>query len=256
MDTLQALTLGLVQGITEWLPISSSGHLAITHKLLNIAPSAAFDVTLHFGTLLAVAVIYWSDFWEMIKAAIRLDTKSPSGKMAVNLIIATIPAAVLGYLFSDFFEGLFSNLLAIGIALIITGAFLFLASMAKGRNEVGRKEALIIGIAQAASIIPGISRSGATMSAGMLSGVDKNKAVQFSFLISFPITLGASVYELKKSGLLELDPLPMVSGVIAAFIAGYLSIKLLINLVRQSKLQYFAYYCIIAGLLVIAFLSG
>jgi undecaprenyl-diphosphatase len=166
MDILQALLLGLVQGITEWLPISSSGHLAITHKLMNIPPSAAFDVTLHFGTLLAVAAIFWRDFWEMIKATIKLDAKSPSGKMAINLIIATIPAAVAGYLFSDFFEGLFSSMLVIGIALVITGAFLFLASMAKGRNEVGIKQAIIIGFAQAISIIPGISRSGSTMSAG------------------------------------------------------------------------------------------
>ena len=256
MDILQALILGLVQGITEWLPISSSGHLAITHKLMNIAPSAAFDVTLHFGTLLAVAVIYWRDFWEMIKATIRLDAKSPSGKMAINIVIATIPAAVLGYLFSDFFESLFSNFMAIGIALIITSAFLFFASMAKGRNEVGIKEAIIIGLAQAASIIPGLSRSGSTMSAGMLSGVDKNKAVQFSFLISFPITLGASLYELKKSGLLELDPMPTIAGISAAFIAGYLSIKLLVRLVKQSKLQYFAYYCFLLGLLVIALLGG
>ena len=256
MDIIQALILGTIQGITEWLPISSSGHLAITHKLLNIGSSAAFDVTLHFGTLLAVLAIYYRDFWEMIKAAFRLDAKSPAGKMAVNLVIATIPAALAGYLFSDFFESLFSNFLAIGAALIITGILLLAASMARGRNEVGIKEAIIIGCAQAVSIIPGISRSGSTMSAGMLSGVDKNKAVQFSFLLSFPITLGASVYELKKSGLLELDPMPTILGIGAAFITGYLSIKLLVAAVKQSKLQYFAYYCIIVGVLVAIFLSG
>lgn len=254
MDIIQALILGTIQGITEWLPISSSGHLAITHKLIGIDASAAFDVTLHFGTLLAVAAIYYRDFLEMIKATIRLNFKSPAGKMAVNLVIATIPAAVIGYLFNDFFESLFSSMLIVGIALLLTGALLLLASMTRGRNEVGIKEAVIIGFAQVASIVPGISRSGSTMSAGMLSGVDKNKALQFSFLMSFPITLGAAIFELKDSGLLDLDFMPTIIGITAAFITGYLSIKLLVTVVKQSKLQYFAYYCFAAGLLVILFL--
>lgn len=256
MNITEAIILGTIQGITEWLPISSSGHLAITHKILNIKSSPAFDVALHLGTLLAITAIYWRDLIEMIKATLRLDTKSPAGKTTIHLVVATIPAAVIGYLFNDYFETLFENIPLIGAALIATGILLLLASKTRGRNEIGLKEAVVIGLAQAASIIPGISRSGSTISAGMLSGVEKNKALQFSFLMSLPITLGASIFELKDAGLLEINPTNTVIGITTAFIAGYLSIKLLINMIKESKLQYFAYYCLTAGIITILFLSS
>lgn len=253
MDLLQSLFLGIVQGITEWLPISSSGHLVIFHELLGIAPMPAFDVALHAGTLLSVLAVFYRDFLEMAGAAIRFDHKSPGGRNFVYITIATIPGAVIGYAFNDFFEGLFESLLTVGTALLVTASLLYLASRTKGNKGINIKNSLVIGIAQAAAIVPGISRSGATISAGMLSGVEKNKAANFSFLLSVPITFGAALFELQDASLMELAPDATLTGIAAAFIAGYLSIKLLLKLVRESKLQYFAYYCLLVGTACIAY---
>ncbi|NYZ75600.1 undecaprenyl-diphosphate phosphatase [Candidatus Micrarchaeota archaeon] len=252
MELLQALLLGLVQGITEWLPVSSSAHLVITRQLLGIAASAAFDVALHAGTLLAVIAVFWKEFLEMLQAVIRLDFKSHAGKTALLIVLATIPAAVVGVLFNDFFESLFSNLAAVGTALLFTAILLYAASKTSGQKEVGSKQAAVIGIAQAAAIAPGISRSGATIAAGMLAGVDKNKAARFSFLLSVPITLGAALFEIRKASLLELDPLATMAGIAVAAAVGYASIKLLLKLVKESKLQWFAYYCWLVGVACVA----
>ncbi len=256
MELTHALLLGIVQGITEWLPVSSSGHLALIHKMLGIAASPAFDVTLHAGTLLAVLAAFRKEYTEMLKAALRLDWKSPPGKTLLWIILATIPGATAGYLFRDFFESLFNSTQAIGTGLLITAALLYAASKTRGTKDIGTKEAIIIGLAQVLSIAPGISRSGSTLSAGMLSGADRNKAARFSLLLSAPIVLGASVFELTKASLLELQPIPTITGIAITFIAGYISIEVLLKLVKESKLQYFAYYCALLGIICITYLAN
>ena len=256
MELGYALILGIIQGITEWLPVSSSAHLALAHKMLGIGASPAFDVALHAGTLLAVLLAFRKEYTLMLKALLRLDCKSPAGKTLTLIILATIPGAVAGYLFKDVFESLFSNTAAIGIALIITAALLYAASKTKGVKDVTTKEAAIIGLAQAISIAPGISRSGSTIAAAMLSGVERNKAAMFSLLLSVPIILGAAVYELRKASLLELEPMPTLIGITASFIVGYASIRVLLKFVKESKLQYFAYYCAILGIICITFLAN
>ncbi|HII39506.1 TPA: undecaprenyl-diphosphate phosphatase [Candidatus Micrarchaeota archaeon] len=253
MELLHALILGAVQGITEWLPISSSVHLAITHQLLGITASPAFDVALHTGTILAVTVFFQKELLEMTRAALKLDFKSPQGNTVALLVIATIPAAVAGVLFNDLFESLFSNFAAIGTALIITAMLLYAASKKTGVKEVGRRQAAIIGFAQAAAIAPGISRSGSTIAAAMLAGVDREKAARFSFLLAIPITIGAAAFEARKANLLQLEPTSTLAGIAVAAIAGWLSISILLKLVKEAKLQWFAYYCWIAGLACVVY---
>lgn len=252
MELFHALLLGLVQGITEWLPVSSSAHLIIARELLGITASPAFDVALHAGTLLAVTIVFWKDFLEMASAALRLDFKSHAGKTALLIVLATIPAAVAGVLFNDFFESLFSNLAAVGTALVFTAILLYSASKTDGKIDVGKKQAAVIGFAQVAAIAPGISRSGATISAAMLAGVEKSKAAAFSFMLSVPITLGAALFEIRKASLLELDPTATILGIAVAALFGYASIRLLLKLVKESKLQWFAYYCWFVGLACVA----
>ncbi|MEW5955770.1 MAG: undecaprenyl-diphosphate phosphatase [Candidatus Micrarchaeota archaeon] len=252
MELFPALVLGLVQGITEWLPVSSSGHLVITRELLGIAASPAFDVALHAGTLIAVLAVFWKEFLEMFRALLRLDFNCHAGKTIALIVLATIPAAVVGVLFNDFFESLFSNLAAVGTALVFTAILLYAASKTSGNKEVGKKQAALIGVAQAVAIAPGISRSGATIAAGMLAGVDKLKAARFSFLLSVPITLGASLFEMRKASLLELEPAATVLGIAVAAAVGFASIKLLLKLVKESRLQWFAYYCWLVGLACVA----
>jgi len=252
MDTVYALLLGIIQGITEWLPVSSSGHLAIAHKIMGTPPSPAFDIALHAGTLLSVAAVFWRDLLEMLKAAARRSWKSPAGKTLVMIAIATAPGALLGLLFNDYIENLFSSVLFIGAALLVTAALLYIASGKKGTKDIGKREAAIIGIAQAAALAPGISRSGATISAAMIYGVEKNKAAYFSILLSVPITLGAAAFELRKASLIELQPEATLVGIATSAVVGYVSIKILMKAVRNAKLQYFAYYCLLAGASCIA----
>jgi len=249
MDTAYALLLGIIQGITEWLPISSTAHLAIANRFLGIDQSSgtAFDIALHAGTLLSVVAVFWKDLLEMVKAAIRLDGKSPAGKTLILLVIATVPGALAGILFNNYIEGLFDSILLIGAALIINSVILYAASAGRGIKQIGKREAAITGLVQAAALIPGISRSGSTISAAMISGVERNKAAYFSLLMSIPITFGAAVFELRKAALIELQPAPTVAGIAAAAAVGYVSIKVLLRIVRESKLQYFAYYCLLAG---------
>jgi len=240
-DYLQALALAIIQGITEWLPISSSGHLALIQHLFGISPPLFFDIALHFGTLLSVVVYFWKD---ILGLARQLNT-------VILLIIATLPTAIIGLLMKDFFASFYSNLIMVGIALLISGSLLFLTRYAKPGRSLNPKLAFIIGIIQGCAVAPGISRSGSTISAGMLLGLDKNDAARFSFILSIPAILGATLLEGKDIALDSIDLGPTILGVAVAAFVGYLSIGFLLNLIRRGNFSLFSYYCFALGTLII-----
>jgi len=251
MDILDAIILGLIQGITEWLPVSSSGHLALAQYFFGINASIAFDIVLHLGTLLAVVAYYRRDIQSLVKGMLARNPKSL--RFAFLILIAAIPTAIIGLLLKDFFESMFASPVSLAIALAITGIFLILASRPKaGASEPSGKSALIIGVAQGIAVAPGISRSGATIGTALLLGIDKEEAARFSFLAGIVPILGAAVLEGRHAVDAGIDVLPALAGFATAAIAGYLSIGFLLRLLKESRFQWFGYYCLILSATVLA----
>ena len=267
MDILQAIIIGLVQGLTEFLPVSSSAHLIFIQQALglNNVP-LAFDVLLHVGTLVAVFMYFYSDIIQMIEGFfyslidlregkfLQEIKRDPYKKLAWLTIIATIPVGVVGILFNDIVEELFSGLTIPAFLLLITGCLLYISQrMNSGRIDVQNltvKEALIMGCGQAIAVLPGLSRSGTTIAAGLFAGLDKEFAAKFSFILSIPAILGAAVVQLKdlSGGSIEIGA--CIAGFIVAVISGYFAISFLLKLVRERSLDIFAYYCWIVGIIV------
>lgn len=270
MNILQAIILGLVQGATEFIPVSSSGHLVLLPWLLGWpAPGLVFDTMVHWGTLVAILAYFWRDWWVMITAwlrgLLRWDWRDPNARLAWLLVIGSIPAAVLGLLFEDWFESLFGEPAWVSFFLLVTAAILLLSEWLsrskQSRNLAGLRwpDALIIGLGQAVAIAPGISRSGATMSAGLLCGLDRPAAARFSFLLATPAILGAGVLQLVKltSAPDPLAQLPiLVAGFLTALLTGYAAIWGLLRYLQRGKLTIFAIYCLWVGAscLVVAWL--
>ena len=263
--------IGIVQGLTEFLPVSSSAHLVFMHELTGFAPNLAFDTILHMGSLVAVVVYFWNDIVQMLrsffsslmdiprrqfKKGIREDQFK---KLAWFILIGTIPAGLAGVFFKDFFESLFSDITAVAFFLIITGFLLWGSERISKRteNKSGLKEmtvknSLIMGTAQAFAIAPGISRSGATISAGLFLGMERELAARFSFLLSIPAILGAALVQVKDISYgIDVNTGAFTAGFIAAAISGYLAIKLMLKLIKERSLLVFAYYCWIVGALVL-----
>lgn len=270
MTLLQAIVLGILQGATEFIPVSSSGHLVLLPWLLNWPkPGLAFDAILHWGTVLAVLVVFWRDLYGLLLAGLKsLRTRSladPEARIAWWIVIGTIPAAIIGYLFQDFFETLFGAPVAAAGFLLVTGLILSISERLGKRTreaeEMSWLDALLVGLAQAAAIAPGISRSGATIAAGLLRGVKRAAAARFSFLLVVPAILGAgilSLLDLADAGsLVEQWPL-LASGFLAAAISGYLCIRFLLSYLRRGKLYIFAVYVWLFGAasLVVALVRG
>jgi len=253
VDLVSALFLGTVQGLTEWLPISSSGHLVIVQQIMKMNVPLIFDVMLHFGTLLAVIIFFWKDILKVLKSFFTLDFKSKEGKLIKFIIVGTIPVALIGLIFYDIIESFFSNLLTVGVALIITGIILLLTKKSRGKKELKLFDSILIGIAQAFALIPGISRSGATISTGLFKGIDKETVFKFSFLLSIPAIIGANLLELIKNPITETDALPLFVCVFTSAIMGYLSLKLLYRVLKKGKFYYFSFYCFILGILVLVY---
>lgn len=271
MDIIQAIIIGIAQGLTEFLPVSSSAHLVFVPQLLGTESSLAFDTVLHIGTLVAVVTFYWKDIIHMLKAFFSSLMDLTRGqfhdklqedqykKLAWLVIIGTIPAGIVGILFKDFFEGLFTNIPVVGFFLLITGVLLYTSEMAsrkisnkKNIKEFSIKNSLIIGIAQACAIAPGISRSGATISAGLFLGMDRKLAARYSFLLSIPAILGAALVQIKDiASVVDVSTAAAIAGFIAAAITGYLAIKIVIKLISERDLLIFSYYCWIVGALAL-----
>lgn len=250
---IEAVIFGVIQGLTEWLPMSSSGHLAIAKEFFGWRPPVIFFVLLHVGTLVVIVAFFRRDIVEVLKALVRRNLRSEEGKLGVCVIVGSVPTAVIGYIFQDLFESFFDNLLVVGAALLATGFLLFFSEQREGDKALGFLDSLLVGIAQGTAIIPGISRSGATISIGLLRRVDKETAFRFSFLLSIPAVLGATI---AKSGDLNLlighgDVIAVVVGVVTSMVVGYLSLKVLRKVVMKKRFHWFALYCWAAGALVI-----
>jgi undecaprenyl-diphosphatase len=253
MNIFQAIFLGVVQGLTEFLPVSSSGHLVLLQKILGInEPTLAFDTCLHIGTLVAVMFFFWKDIFAILK--------KPFQKLTWLLIAATIPTAVIGFAFKDFFEQAFSSGKTLGIEFIATGLILFFAEkISIGRKDVREAsyfDAIFIGILQGVAILPAVSRSGLTISGSLFRDFNKDFAARFSFLLSIPAILGAALLQTKDllhsgSGIGNISMSALTLGTLASAVVGYLSIGFMISLLKKGKMRYFSYYVFIIGGLVI-----
>jgi len=254
MDLIQILILAIIQGITEWLPISSSGHLVIVQQYLGLKEvPLIFDVSLHVGTLCVVVVSFRKDIIAIAKALYKRDFESEEGKLALYIALGSIPTALIGFFFHDFFQFLFNCTLAVGAALIITGFILYSSKLRKDGRELNYWDSLLIGVAQGVAIAPGISRSGITLSTGFLRKVKKEVIFRYSFLLSIPAVIGATAMESKDLVVGELNAVALLFGVVVSMVVGYLSLKLLLKIVLKEKFHLFAYYCWIAGLITIIF---
>ena len=268
--TFSITILGFIQGISEFLPISSSGHLAVLQQLFNIKEGNLFFAEmLHFGTLLSIFVIYRKRIGRLIVEFINFfvegfknktwQIKNTYQKMAFMILLSAVPAAVMGLLFEDFFESLYSNFIVIGICFIFTGILLYLVdhipSGHKGPKTMKFQDAFFAGIMQALAIMPGISRSGSTISGLLFAKVDRKLATEFAFLMSIPPILGASlmgiIKAVKDPAIAVVVDFNLIIGVVASFIVGIIAITTMIKLLRDKKLYYFSYYLIPLGILTI-----
>ena len=265
IDWFEALILGVVQGATEYLPVSSSGHLVIFQHLFGLEePALLFDIILHVGTLVAVLWYYRKDVGDLIRQSLvairglmRGDSWSevqktyPSFRLAWLILLGTIPTAFIGFMFQDTFEGLFASLGTVGYMLWITGLILLIAHFSpQGNRRVGEmrpSDALLIGFVQGLAIAPGISRSGATIAIALILGIEKETAARYSFLLSVPSIIGALILRIGDAGSSVGVGVASV-GFLAALVTGYLCLALLVQLVKRGKLAWFAPYCFAAGL--------
>jgi undecaprenyl-diphosphatase len=255
---LEILILAIIQGVTEWLPISSSGHLVIAQEYLGLSLPVLFDVVLHLGSLVVVLGVFWRDVLKVLKAVARLDFGSQDGKMGLYIVFGSIATAVIGFVFRDLFEGLFSNLYAVGLAFVATGCFYSLL-YAFRRNKYQDKplnavDAVAIGVAQGVALIPGVSRSGSTITTGLLLKVDKEVALRFSFLLFIPAVIGAAVLSVVDSGgdfAAVVDPVSLLIGLIVTVLVGYVALRLLLRIVMKGRLYLFAFYCWVVGFAVL-----
>jgi len=251
LTLIDILILAVVQGITEWLPISSSGHLVIAQKYLGLTLPLIFTVMLHVGTLFVVLAVFWSDIIKIVKALVRLDFKTDEGKLALFIAVGSVPTALIGFFFHDILESFFYNLLVVGMALLITGFVLFVSERRKNNRELNYLDSLLIGVAQGVAIIPGISRSGVTIATGLLRKVKKETAFKYSFLLSIPAVIGATIMESRDLVIGNVDAVAMFLGAIISMIVGYISLKFLQKIVMKEKFHLFAYYCWIVGLITV-----
>jgi len=248
MKIIQALILGIVQGITEFLPVSSSGHLALLQNFFGEV-NVGFDVILHLATLLAVLVFFFKDIIDLIKGFFTFSWKDERFRTVIYLLLATLPIAFIGYYTKDIIYNIFSNLYVVSLGFFISGMFLFTASFSKKKKKLNLKNSFVIGIVQALAIIPGISRSGSTVSAGILQGVDRKKAIRFSFLLAIPAMIGANILNFTDINVIELWP--FIIGSIAAFIFGLFAIFIFVKWLNLTRFRYFAYYCWLLALLTL-----
>ena len=260
METIEAILLGIIQGLTEFLPVSSSGHLELGKAILgdNSIPeeSLLFTVVLHFATALSTIVVFRKDVWEIISGLFQFKWNGET-RFSLKIIISMIPATLIGLFFEERLEAFFGgDIRFVGFMLLITAALLYFADKAKDtQKKVSYPNAFIVGVSQAVAMLPGISRSGATISTSVLLGVDKTKAARFSFLMVVPLIFGKMAKDI-MSGELSLESgnaFAMGAGFIAAFIAGLIACTWMIQLVKKSKLTYFALYCAIVGLIAIGY---
>lgn len=253
--TLKYLVLGLVQGLTEFLPVSSSGHLVIFQHFLHLPESIAFDTVVHLATALAVIIYFRKDIIDLFNPKANPQNR----KLLWFLVVGTFFTGIIGVTFKDFFESLFSSLASVGFFLLLTGVVILLGEW-KGKGVRGLKEmrvwdAVLIGLAQGAAIAPGLSRSGTTISASLGLNLNRQLAARFSFLLSVPAILGAGLLQSRaiiKAGTLGIGIWPLLVGFLAAFVSGWFAIRLFMGIIQRTSLRGFAYYCLLVGAIVTA----
>lgn len=260
MDWIEALILGLLQGLTEYLPVSSSGHLAIGSALFGIEgeENLAFTIVVHVATVLSTLVILWKEIDWIFKGLFKWQMNDET-RYVINIIISMIPVGIVGVFFKDEVEAVFgSGLLVVGCCLLLTAALLTFSYYYKPapKPNISRRDAFIIGLAQACAVLPGLSRSGSTIATGLLLGNDKARLAQFSFLMVIPPILGEALLSSIKLAQGEavtgdIPALSLLVGFLAAFVSGCLACKWMINIVKKGKLIYFAIYCAVVGLVTI-----
>lgn len=260
MNSLEAVVLGIIQGLTEFLPVSSSGHLELTKAILGDSSvpeeSLAFTVVLHFATALSTVVIFRKEVLDIFKGLFQFKWNEET-QFSLKIIVSMIPAVFVGLFFEEEIASLFGGqIMLVGFMLFITAVLLLLADRAKDTTKnVSFLNALIVGISQAIAILPGISRSGATISTSVLLGIDRTKAARFSFLMVVPLIVGKMLKDVAggEFQLSSSEALPLIIGFVAAFVSGLLACKWMIALVKKSKLTYFAIYCAVVGAIAVIY---
>ena len=263
MDWIQALILGVVQGLTEYLPVSSSGHLTILSTFFGIegADNLEFTIAVHVATVLSTLVILWKEIDWILMGLFKFKMNDET-KYALNILISMIPVGIVGVFFKDKVEEAFgAGLLIVGVMLLVTSVLLIFSYYAKPRQKehISLWDAFVIGVAQACAVLPGLSRSGSTIATGLMLGDKKEKLAQFSFLMVIPSIIGEALLDILKAVGGEeslggnVDMFPLVIGFIAAFLSGCFACKLMINLVKKGKLLYFGIYCAIIGIIVLTY---
>ena len=259
---MQTIILGLIQGFSEWLPISSTAHLRIAEHFLGLAATPLLNVTLHIGTLFVVVFYFRQDVKNMLVALVHLDFKSESGSLIPLIIVATIPTGIIGLLYAEYLGDTYQTLLIMGITFLFGATILYSSKTGKENSvTVTLKMALIMGTAQGLASFPGLSRSGITISTALLLGLRRDKAFKFSFLLSIPAIIGdlsvEAVMQRGQFALQTIPPLNLLSGIVIAMVAGYIAIRLVSNLVRSKKFHYFAFYTWLLGIaLIVLALNG
>ncbi len=258
MNYINVFFLSIIQGITEFLPVSSSGHLVIAQHILGWSQdNVLLDVILHLGTAVSIAIVFWKDIVALLKGLISPDPLQKKSAASYTGLIAlgTIPAVLAGLFLKDFFEKMFLNPRAAGLLFFITALFLF-ASLRKAKtpSQLNVVTVLIIGLAQALAILPGVSRSGTTIATALILGIERKEAGRFSFLLGLPVILGAAFLELNNISVATISPALLVLGFVTSLLIGLLALKLLLGFVRRGRLFYFGFYLIALGLACLLFL--
>jgi len=255
-DLIKTIILGIIQGLTEWLPISSTGHLKLTEQFLDLKVPILFDVILHIGTLIVILFFFRKDIKHILSAFARFDFKTEDGKLIPLIIVGTIPTALIGLIFGKQIESTFQTTLPIATAFIICGLILYSTKARKEKaDNISYLAAIIIGVAQGIAIIPGISRSGATIAAALLLGIKREKAFKFSFLLSIPAIIGAlglTLYtQFEELIAVGLGWTEIFAGVTVTMLVGYFALKILWKILLKEKFHFFAFYCWLLGVILI-----
>jgi undecaprenyl-diphosphatase len=262
IEVFKAVVIGVVQALTEFLPVSSSGHMVITKSLLNIEEvGITIEVMTHFATALAVFVYLRRRIVEILTAVLgrigarsMTDAQAKDFRLFLLVILGSVPAAAVGLAIREQVGGLFQDVTATSVMLMVTGVFVFVSGrLARQRASLGIRQALVIGVAQAFAIVPGISRSGLTVGSGLMAGVDRREAFEFSLLLSLPAILGAALIE-SLTGRIGGDPVIIVAAAVPAFVGGYVAISLLFRAIVRNKFHAFAYYLIPLGIALLLFM--
>lgn len=269
MEWFEAIILGLLQGLTEFLPVSSSGHLIIGKELLGIeaADDLVFEVLVHAATVLSTIVVFRKQLWDLLKGFFKFKNNDQTDYV-LKICVSMIPVFIVGVFFKDFVEGLFQSIFVVGIALVCTSLLLFFSDMVSGprrkvslserknyRNGISYWQAFVVGLSQAVAVVPGLSRSGTTISTGLICGVRRDVMAQFSFLMVLVPILGEAFLQLVGGdmGSSAIGTLPLVLGFLAAFVSGLFACKVMIALVKKARLSWFALYCAVVALLIFIF---